>query len=91
MTHAARASTPAVAGPPGGSVALALGAGGARGVAHIVVLEALDELGVRPCAIAGTSIGAIVGAALLGRLMRPAFPGRNSGPMSPWCCGAGTG
>jgi NTE family protein len=47
----------------GPSVALALGGGGARGLAHIGVLEALDELGVRPTAIAGTSIGAIVGAA----------------------------
>lgn len=45
------------------SVAVALGGGGARGLAHIAVLEALDELGVRPRAIAGTSIGAIVGAA----------------------------
>jgi len=44
------------------SVAIALGGGGARGLAHIVVLEALDELGVRPVAISGTSIGAIVGA-----------------------------
>ncbi len=42
---------------------MALGGGGARGLAHIAVLEALDQLGVRPCAIAGTSIGAIVGAA----------------------------
>jgi NTE family protein len=42
---------------------VALGGGGARGLAHIAVLEALDQLGVRPCAIAGTSIGAIVGAA----------------------------
>lgn len=42
---------------------LALGAGGARGLAHIPVLEALDELGVRPAIIAGTSMGAIVGAA----------------------------
>lgn len=47
----------------GFAVALALGGGGARGLAHIGVLEALDELGVRPVAIAGTSIGAIVGAA----------------------------
>ena len=45
------------------SIALALGGGGARGLAHIAVLEALDELGLRPVAIAGTSIGAIVGAA----------------------------
>ena len=45
------------------SFALALGAGGARGLAHIAVLEALDEMGVRPAAIAGTSIGALIGAA----------------------------
>jgi NTE family protein len=43
------------------SFSLALGAGGARGLAHIAVIEALDELGVRPVAIAGTSIGAVVG------------------------------
>ncbi len=42
---------------------LALGGGAARGYAHIPVLEALDELGVRPTLIAGTSIGAILGAA----------------------------
>ncbi len=42
---------------------LALGGGGARGMSHIPVLEALDELGIKPCAITGTSIGAILGAA----------------------------
>jgi NTE family protein len=45
------------------SFALALGGGGARGLAHIAVLEALDEMGVKPNAIAGTSIGALIGAA----------------------------
>jgi NTE family protein len=45
------------------SFAIALGAGGSRGLAHIAVLEAFDELGVKPAAIAGTSMGAIVGAA----------------------------
>ena len=45
------------------SVALALGSGGARGLAHIVVLETLDDLGVKPVAIAGASIGALIGAA----------------------------
>jgi len=45
------------------SFALALGGGGARGLAHIAVLEAIDEMGCRPAAIAGTSIGALVGAA----------------------------
>ena len=44
------------------TVALALGGGSARGLAHILMLEALDELGVKPVAIAGTSIGAIMGA-----------------------------
>jgi Predicted esterase of the alpha-beta hydrolase superfamily len=41
---------------------LALGAGGARGLAHIHIIEALDELGIRPNAIAGSSIGAVIGA-----------------------------
>jgi NTE family protein len=44
------------------SFALALGAGGARGLAHVAVIEALDDLGVKPVAISGTSIGALVGA-----------------------------
>jgi NTE family protein len=48
--------------PTGPRVALALGGGSARGLAHIVVLEALDELGIKPVAIAGTSMGAICGA-----------------------------
>jgi NTE family protein len=43
--------------------ALALGGGGARGLAHIAVIEALDDMGVKPTAIAGTSIGALIGAA----------------------------
>ncbi len=43
-------------------IGLALGGGGAKGLAHIVMLEALDELGIRPHRIAGTSIGAIIGA-----------------------------
>lgn len=45
------------------SVALALGGGGARGLAHILMLEVFDEFGIRPRLIAGTSIGAIFGAA----------------------------
>ncbi len=49
--------------PTGPDIALVLGAGGARGLSHILVLEALDELGVKPALITGCSIGAIVGAA----------------------------
>jgi NTE family protein len=40
---------------------LALGGGAARGWAHIGVLRAMDEAGIRPDIIAGTSIGAVVG------------------------------
>jgi NTE family protein len=42
-------------------IGLALGGGGARGICHIAFLQALDELGVQPAIISGTSIGAIVG------------------------------
>ena len=45
------------------SIALALGGGGARGLAHILMLEVFDELGIKPKVIAGTSIGAVFGAA----------------------------
>lgn len=52
--------------PPSASptFAIAFGGGGARGLAHIHVIEALDELGIRPTAIAGSSIGAIMGAGM---------------------------
>ena len=42
---------------------LALGGGGARGFAHLGVLQALDEAGLSVRAIAGTSMGALVGGA----------------------------
>ena len=42
-------------------VGLALGGGGARGFCHIAFLEALDEMGIKPSIISGTSIGAIIG------------------------------
>ncbi len=44
------------------TVAVALGAGGARGLAHIHALQALDDLGVVPVAMSGTSIGSIMAA-----------------------------
>ena len=42
-------------------VALALGSGGARGYAHIGVIEVLEERGHEIVSIAGTSMGALVG------------------------------
>lgn len=44
------------------SIGIALGAGGANGLAHILMLEALDEMGIRVARIAGSSIGAIIGS-----------------------------
>lgn len=49
------------AGSP--TVALALGGGGLRGLAHIGVLRALEEAGIEPDLVVGTSAGALVGAA----------------------------
>lgn len=43
-------------------VGLALGSGSARGWTHIGVIQALEEMGVRAQVVAGTSIGALVGA-----------------------------
>ncbi len=47
---------------PAGPLALVLSGGGAKGFAHIGVLQALDSAGVRPDFVVGTSIGAVVGA-----------------------------
>lgn len=45
-----------------GTVAVALGSGGAKGLAHIGVLKALDAHGVAVQAVAGSSMGSLVGA-----------------------------
>ena len=46
-------------------IALVLGGGGLKGFAHLGVLRALEELGLVPDVYAGTSIGAMIGAAYL--------------------------
>jgi NTE family protein len=56
MTPEERASA-----PPRPTVALALGAGGAKGLAHIGVIEELEAQGFEIVAIAGTSMGALIG------------------------------
>ena len=43
-------------------IGIALGGGSARGLIHIAFIEAMDELGVKPSIIAGTSIGSLIGA-----------------------------
>lgn len=47
-------------------IGLALGGGGARGLAHIALLEVFDEMGIVPSVIAGCSMGALVGACYAG-------------------------
>lgn len=44
----------------GPRIGLALGGGGARGFAHIHIIEAVAELGLRPAIMSGTSIGAVM-------------------------------
>ena len=44
-------------------IALVLGGGGLKGFAHIGALRALEERGLRPAVICGTSIGSLIGAA----------------------------
>lgn len=52
-------------------IGLALGGGSARGWAHIGVIRALEEIGIHADLIAGTSIGALVGAAHAGGKLAP--------------------
>lgn len=53
----------------GRKIGLALGGGSARGLAHVGVLRALQERGIAPHVVCGTSAGALVGAAyVLGRM-----------------------
>lgn len=61
------------------TVGVALGGGGAKGLAHIAVLEVLDELGADVVTVSGTSIGAIMGtlyaAGMSGKEIREAIAG----------------
>lgn len=51
---------------PAASTALVLSGGGAKGLAHIGVIQALEAAGVRPDLVVGTSMGALVGALYAG-------------------------
>ena len=47
-------------------IALVLGGGGLKGFAHIGVLRAFEERGIKPAVVAGTSIGSLIAAAYVG-------------------------
>jgi NTE family protein len=61
---AGAAPSEAAAAPPRPRIGLALGGGGARGAAHIGVLEVLERLRIPVDCVAGTSMGAVVAGAL---------------------------
>jgi NTE family protein len=48
----------------GKRIGIAFSGGAVRGLAHIGVIKALTEVGIRPAVISGTSVGSIIGAAL---------------------------
>jgi NTE family protein len=64
VDHLRRGGIPRKPGPVAGlpRIGVALGGGSARGLTHIPFIEAFDELGLAPSVVAGTSIGALIGA-----------------------------
>ena len=65
VSRRAAPAPPIASVPPfDGDFTLALGGGGARGWAHIGVVRALEDAGVRPGRIVGTSMGSIIGAGM---------------------------
>ncbi len=78
--------------PP--QLALVLAAGGPRGFAHVGVLRALDEIGIRPDLVVGASIGSLIGSALaaglpIERIESLAFD-FDFWPLLRWSPGGGT-
>lgn len=55
------------------ALGVALGGGGARGLAHIGVVKVLEEAGIRPAAVAGTSMGGLVAIAWAGGMTAAAM------------------
>ena len=59
LTPIAPVAEPIIEAP---SVALVLGGGGAKGFAHVGVIKALEENGIKPTLIVGTSVGSLIGS-----------------------------
>jgi len=60
MPNATTAQVQSILNAP--SVALVLGGGGAKGFAHVGVIKALEESGITPTLVVGTSVGSLVGS-----------------------------
>ncbi|MEZ7883382.1 MAG: patatin-like phospholipase family protein [Brachymonas denitrificans] len=69
-------------------LALALGGGAARGFAHVGALEVLEEAGIRPDIVVGTSAGSVVGSiyasGLRGRALRDAAQALDKNAITDW-------
>ena len=61
--RSARKQSPAGPRRKAHKIALVLGGGGLKGFAHIGVFRALQEMGIEPAVVAGTSIGALIASA----------------------------
>ena len=70
------------------TVGLALGAGAARGFAHVGVLQVLDEAGIKADALVGTSAGSVVAvlyaSGLSGKALEQAALGLNETALADW-------
>ena len=82
-------ATPAPAVPPRRPrLAIALGGGAARGFAHVGVIEVLEQAGIRPDVVVGTSAGSVVGAlyasGMSARALREAALGLEEGILGDW-------
>src|SRR5438067_10551497 len=72
-------ATPAKPHTAAPKIALVLGGGGLKGFAHIGVFRALKEMGIVPTVVAGTSIGALIGAAYARGMTIPEMADRARG------------
>jgi NTE family protein len=87
------ASAPAPQPPPvRPRVALALGGGAARGFAHVGVIEVLEQAGLKPDVVVGTSAGSLVGALYASGMpvtaLRQAAMSLDEGALGDWTLGA---
>ena len=87
---AAPAAVPAIPKPPPKPprVGLALGGGAARGFAHIGVIQVLEEAGIKPDLVVGTSAGSLVAALYAsgktGQEMATLALGMDEGAITDW-------
>ncbi len=85
---ASDAKTASMADKPPVVIGLALGGGAARGFAHIGVIQVLEEAGIQPGLVVGTSAGSVVAALYAsgqnGRQLESVAQGMDEASLSDW-------